>query len=182
MPALPGAVALSPGGRDGRMLRPSPARRWSGVARRPGRAASYRMCGIAGVVGNDGRPGDGPAALAMCARMLHPGPDDDGLYVPADLALGARRLSIIDVAGGHRPIGNEGDSSIVPTYLLSRSAREHLSGRRDHRKPLWNRPVFQRWHEALLEKRPRPPAPFPAPGAGKGAGGRAPSRAPESRQ
>jgi asparagine synthase (glutamine-hydrolysing) len=41
--------------------------------------------------------------------MVHRGPDDDGVHVDArsGIALGARRLSIIDVAGGHQPIGNE---------------------------------------------------------------------------
>jgi asparagine synthase (glutamine-hydrolysing) len=44
--------------------------------------------------------------------MVHRGPDDEGVYVDPDcaLSLSARRLSIIDVAGGHQPIGNEDGS------------------------------------------------------------------------
>jgi asparagine synthase (glutamine-hydrolysing) len=44
----------------------------------------------------------------MNAMMVHRGPDDDGCFIdPRGVALGARRLSIIDVEGGHQPIANE---------------------------------------------------------------------------
>jgi len=43
----------------------------------------------------------------MCDAIRHRGPDDEGYYVGAGAVLGARRLSIIDVQGGHQPIGNE---------------------------------------------------------------------------
>lgn len=43
----------------------------------------------------------------MAAAMVHRGPDDDGFHVDAHVALGFRRLSIIDVAGGHQPLTNE---------------------------------------------------------------------------
>ena len=44
----------------------------------------------------------------MNAMMVHRGPDDDGTFVdPCGVALGARRLSVIDVKGGHQPISNE---------------------------------------------------------------------------
>ena len=43
----------------------------------------------------------------MCDVMRHRGPDDDGFYVEPGVALGMRRLSIIDLAGGHQPIHNE---------------------------------------------------------------------------
>ena len=50
---------------------------------------------------------------AMNRAMVHRGPDDEGIHVDraAGVALGARRLSIIDVARGHQPIGSE-DGSI----------------------------------------------------------------------
>jgi asparagine synthase (glutamine-hydrolysing) len=49
----------------------------------------------------------------MARSMVHRGPDDDGVHVDreAGFALGARRLSIIDVAGGHQPVSNE-DSTV----------------------------------------------------------------------
>ncbi len=50
----------------------------------------------------------GTAVAAMNAMMAHRGPDDEGSFVDSSgLALGARRLSIIDVEGGHQPVGNE---------------------------------------------------------------------------
>ncbi|MDP1857956.1 MAG: asparagine synthase (glutamine-hydrolyzing) [Gemmatimonadaceae bacterium] len=62
------------------------------------------MCGICGAT-LDPR---GAAVAAMNAMMFHRGPDDEGTFVdPCGLALGARRLSIIDLAGGHQPIRNE---------------------------------------------------------------------------
>jgi asparagine synthase (glutamine-hydrolysing) len=40
----------------------------------------------------------------MCDAIVHRGPDDEGFFITPDVALGARRLSIIDVAGGHQPM------------------------------------------------------------------------------
>lgn len=61
------------------------------------------MCGIAGIVANGGtRP-----IRAMTDRIGHRGPDGEGFYEDANIALGHRRLSIIDLAGGKQPIGNE---------------------------------------------------------------------------
>lgn len=61
------------------------------------------MCGICGMVGQPDR-----AALGkMAAAMWHRGPDDDGFFLDYSAGLGFRRLSIIDVAGGHQPLTNE---------------------------------------------------------------------------
>lgn len=74
------------------------------------------MCGIAGLVHFDGRPVDESALREMCRCLTHRGPDDEGTVTwPAGDAragraaagLGSRRLSIIDVQGGHQPIPNE---------------------------------------------------------------------------
>jgi asparagine synthase (glutamine-hydrolysing) len=46
----------------------------------------------------------------MCAQIRHRGPDDEGVYVDGQCAIGMRRLSIIDLAGGHQPISNEDGS------------------------------------------------------------------------
>ncbi len=43
----------------------------------------------------------------MCAAIRHRGPDDEGLFVEPGVAIGMRRLSIIDLATGHQPIHNE---------------------------------------------------------------------------
>src|SRR5512143_114680 len=47
----------------------------------------------------------------MAERTIHRGPDDEGRFVRGPLAMGMRRLSIIDVGGGHQPLANE-DGSI----------------------------------------------------------------------
>jgi asparagine synthase (glutamine-hydrolysing) len=63
------------------------------------------VCGICGTTS----AGDGAALTRMNAAMIHRGPDDEGLYVDAEsgVGLGARRLSIIDIEGGHQPLKNE---------------------------------------------------------------------------
>jgi asparagine synthase (glutamine-hydrolysing) len=55
----------------------------------------------------DGPPPTAADAHAMCDLMVHRGPDDEGLYVGEGVALGMRRLSIIDLATGHQPVRNE---------------------------------------------------------------------------
>jgi len=68
------------------------------------------MCGICGVVqvGGPSRPVVAPGVIdRMTDAMAHRGPNDRGTYVADGVALGARRLSIIDVVGGHQPFCNE---------------------------------------------------------------------------
>jgi asparagine synthase (glutamine-hydrolysing) len=57
-------------------------------------------------------PGKASLVSYMNSQMVYRGPDDEGLYHEARVALGMRRLSIIDVAGGHQPLFNE-DQSLV---------------------------------------------------------------------
>lgn len=65
------------------------------------------MCGIVGIVRNDGKSVDQALLSRMCTSISHRGPDDDGFYFNGPAGLGMRRLSIIDVAGGHQPIHNQ---------------------------------------------------------------------------
>ena len=65
------------------------------------------MCGIAGIVRWDGRPVLEEDIRAMCAAMVHRGPDDEGIYVAPGVGIGMRRLSIIDLGNGHQPLSNE---------------------------------------------------------------------------
>lgn len=66
------------------------------------------MCGIAGFVGITPDEDESAHLLQrMCNKILHRGPDDEGYYVDKNVGLGMRRLSIIDLPGGHQPISNE---------------------------------------------------------------------------
>src|SRR2546426_4197019 len=71
------------------------------------------MCGIAGFVSLTGRPPDVGRLERMIATLRHRGPDDRGTFTDAVTALGAARLSIIDVAGGHQPISIDGGAVTV---------------------------------------------------------------------
>lgn len=93
------------------------------------------MCGIAGY----SKAAEGPLHRAylrpMCDRLVHRGPDAYGEYFDEQVALGHRRLSIIDVAGGAQPLGNE-DGSVQIVFngeiYNYRELREDLE-RRGHR-------------------------------------------------
>ena len=65
------------------------------------------MCGIAGIRDFSGGPVARADLGAMCAAMVHRGPDDEGLYLGAGVGLGMRRLSIIDLENGRQPMFNE---------------------------------------------------------------------------
>ena len=66
------------------------------------------MCGIAGIVTwEKGRRVLSPLIHQMCETLVHRGPDDEGIYAEGGVGLGMRRLSIIDVTGGHQPVHNE---------------------------------------------------------------------------
>ncbi|CAG0939480.1 partial asparagine synthase (glutamine-hydrolysing), partial [Candidatus Brocadiaceae bacterium] len=66
------------------------------------------MCGICGVYNlSDESIIELSTVRAMCDTLVHRGPDDDGYYWDKRIALGMRRLSIIDVVGGQQPIWNE---------------------------------------------------------------------------
>src|SRR5947207_1146268 len=81
----------------------------------PGRSGSA-MCGIAGFAGWQlGNEEARRTVRAMCDAIVHRGPDDCGYFVAPEVALGMRRLSIIDVAGGQQPIANE-DGSIQVVF------------------------------------------------------------------
>jgi asparagine synthase (glutamine-hydrolysing) len=69
------------------------------------------MCGIAGKLNKDSNKQVDPQVVrAMCQTISHRGPDDDGVYVDGPVGIGMRRLSIIDLAGGHQPLSNEDGS------------------------------------------------------------------------
>lgn len=69
---------------------------------------TFDMCGICGIIYDDPTRKVDAAVLARMNRtMTHRGPDDEGYFVGPGAALAMRRLSIIDVAGGHQPMSSE---------------------------------------------------------------------------
>ena len=73
------------------------------------------MCGIAGIIRWNNQPVVEHEIRSMCRMMVHRGPDEEGIYVGDGVALGMRRLSIIDLEGGQQPVFNE-DRSICVVF------------------------------------------------------------------
>lgn len=76
-------------------------------------AGPFDVCGITGIVNSGSRPADRGILERMNGAIAHRGPDDDGFYLNESAGLGMRRLSIIDVAGGHQPIHNADKSKWI---------------------------------------------------------------------
>ncbi len=91
------------------------------------------MCGICGKYSPSGVK---PKELScMLDRLAHRGPDDSGSYIRANIGLGSRRLSIIDLETGNQPISNEdgtvwvvynGEIYNYPTLRMQLEAKGHL--------------------------------------------------------
>src|SRR6185312_14502276 len=73
------------------------------------------MCGICGAVGAERSESGEAITRRMMAALLHRGPDEDGLLVAPNVAVGMRRLSIIDVSDGHQPAFN-GDRKVAVVF------------------------------------------------------------------
>jgi asparagine synthase (glutamine-hydrolysing) len=71
------------------------------------------MCGIAGIAAMNGGPVDPVPMASMLSCLRHRGPDDEGMYVADQIVLGHRRLSIIDVEGGHQPLFGQRSSTVA---------------------------------------------------------------------
>ncbi len=72
------------------------------------------MCGIVGICfpGHDQAPSE-TLVRRMASQLTHRGPDEEGYCMRPGIALGHRRLSIIDLSGGKQPMGNEDDTMTV---------------------------------------------------------------------
>src|SRR3954454_12323955 len=118
------------------------------------------MCGICGVVAAERERGpDREAVARMSGRLVHRGPDDDGLFSEGPVALAARRLSIIDLAGGHQPIENEDGSAVVVQngeIYNYRELKRELAGRGHRFATDCDTEVlvhgYEEWGEAFVER------------------------------
>jgi asparagine synthase (glutamine-hydrolysing) len=117
------------------------------------------MCGICGVVGLEPK-GEAAAVLGlMLDAMVHRGPDDKGVFVAARAAIGMRRLSIIDIAGGMQPIWNETETLAVVfngEIYNFRELRENLTGAGHRFRTASDTEVivhaYEEWGEACIER------------------------------
>lgn len=73
------------------------------------------MCGIAGLLRQDGAPVDPMLLHRMTDVLAHRGPDGEGFHVEGPVGLGHRRLAIIDVSGGAQPM-HSADGAVAITY------------------------------------------------------------------
>jgi asparagine synthase (glutamine-hydrolysing) len=73
------------------------------------------MCGIAGVVDMRGRSVEEALVRRLSALLRHRGPDDEGYHIDGPVALGQRRLAILDLLGGRQPMSNE-DGTVWITF------------------------------------------------------------------
>jgi len=88
------------------------------------------MCGICGIVLSDPNARVNPRVIErMSDAIAHRGPDDDGQYLNGRVGLGFRRLSIIDLSGGHQPMANE-DETVWIAY------NGEIFNHAEHRAPL----------------------------------------------
>ncbi|MGC9235880.1 MAG: asparagine synthase (glutamine-hydrolyzing) [Thiomonas sp.] len=72
------------------------------------------MCGIYGTLDRTGDALSAQALAAMDCSLVHRGPDDSGVFTAPGVAIGNRRLSIIDIAGGHQPfVSDDGKIALV---------------------------------------------------------------------
>lgn len=72
------------------------------------------MCGIAGITGLNNREQLLSAVMAMNQKQAHRGPDDEGTYADNDIALGHRRLAIIDLSpAGHQPMFSDDENHVI---------------------------------------------------------------------
>ncbi len=119
------------------------------------------MCGICGFTGGlADRSKDRQAVVERMADVItHRGPDDSGFYVDDDIAMGFRRLSIIDLEEGHQPIYNE-DRTLVLTFngeiYNYRELREELRAKGHVFTTESDSEVlvhgFEEWQEGLLNR------------------------------
>ena len=68
------------------------------------------MCGIAGVIGKSSNE---TLIRKMTEQIIHRGPDEDGFYLDEEVALGVRRLSIIDLKTGQQPIASKNGKKLI---------------------------------------------------------------------
>lgn len=116
------------------------------------------MCGIAGFAG----AGDEHALRRMAGSLAHRGPDDDGFYVDRDrgVYLAHRRLSIVDLGGGHQPMFTADDRYAIVfngeiynfRELRAELECEGIRFRTDHSDTEVLLLAWRQWREAAFDR------------------------------
>ncbi len=117
------------------------------------------MCGICGIIGIERSELGEAITRRMMEALWHRGPDEDGLLVAPSAALGMRRLSIIDLPGGHQPVFNEtGNVGVIFNGEIYnfRQLRKTLEGRghafRTHSDTEVIVHAYEEWGEQCLRE------------------------------
>src|SRR5439155_23966027 len=126
---------------------------------RPIRPGLVRVGGICGIASSRGAV-DRDRLAAMSARLAHRGPDSEGTFVDGGVGLAARRLAIIDLAGGDQPIANEdGTCTVVQNgeiYNYAQLTRELERGghrfRTDHSDTEMLVHAYEEWGLSFPER------------------------------
>ncbi len=117
------------------------------------------MCGIHGFFHLDGARPNAEWLAKMGDATTHRGPDDSGAHVDGPCAIGMRRLSIIDLSGGHQPIANDDASLVVVCngeIYNYRELRRELQAHGHHFKTASDSEVvlhgYAQWGERFVER------------------------------
>jgi asparagine synthase (glutamine-hydrolysing) len=117
------------------------------------------MCGIYGIYQRDGTAADAGLLGRMGGVIVHRGPDDSGVHADGRCAIGMRRLSIIDLAGGHQPLANDDGSLVLVCngeIYNYRELRAELAGSGHRFRTQSDSEVllhgYAEWGEAVLDR------------------------------
>lgn len=118
------------------------------------------MCGICGIASKTkGEPVESSLISAMSETLVHRGPDDQGVFTAKNIGLGARRLSIIDLEGGHQPLSNEegsvwiahnGEVYNFPDLREELLSRGHIFKTRTDTETIVH--SYEEWGESFVHK------------------------------
>ncbi len=76
------------------------------------------MCGLAGIISKTPIKANNPALRGMMDALAHRGPDDEGVFAQGHVAIGHKRLSIVDLESGQQPISSAGGNVVAVNGMI----------------------------------------------------------------